>query len=132
SDAEMQPLADAAVSRSEADWLVGINSTRALTSFNTKAMGGFQKTTAGRVQTPTLAILVEREERIRAFQPRPYFEVFADFGVTEGSYRGRWFDPEFKKGADEDAKAERIWDRAKADAIVAKCAGKTGTVEEEK
>src|SRR5688572_3433440 len=53
SDSEMLPLADAAISRSEADWLVGINSTRALTSFNTKAMGGFQKTTAGRVQTPT-------------------------------------------------------------------------------
>ena len=57
----MMPLADAAVSRSEADWLVGINSTRALTSFNSRG-GGFQKTTAGRVQTPTLAILAEREE----------------------------------------------------------------------
>lgn len=132
SDADMLPLADAAVSRSESDWLVGINSTRALTRLNTKAMGGFQKTTAGRVQTPTLAILAEREERIRKFEPRPYFEVFGDFGVTAGNYRGRWFDPTFKKGADEDARAERIWDRAKADAIVAKCAGKTGTVEEEK
>jgi DNA topoisomerase-3 len=132
SDAEMQPLSDAATSRSEADWLVGINSTRALTSFNTKAMGGFQKTTAGRVQTPTLAILVEREEKVRAFVPREYFEVLADFGVSAGSYRGRWFDPDFKKGTDEDAKAERLWERAKAEAIVAKCAGKTGTVDEEK
>ena len=69
SDADMLPLADAAVSRSEADWLVGINSTRALTSFNSRG-GGFQKTTAGRVQTPTLAILAEREERIRAFRSR--------------------------------------------------------------
>jgi DNA topoisomerase-3 len=132
SDKEMMPLADAAVSRSEADWLVGINSTRALTKLNTKAMGGFQKTTAGRVQTPTLAILAEREERIRKFEPRTYFEVFGDFGVSAGSYRGRWFDPAFKKGAEEDTRAERLWDRAKADAIVAKCAGKTGTVEEEK
>ena len=94
SDEEMRPLADAAVSRSEADWLVGINSTRALTAFNSHG-GGFQKTTAGRVQTPTLAILVEREEKIRAFVPRAYFEVFGDFDVAGGQYRGRWFDEKF-------------------------------------
>ena len=75
----------------KSDWLVGINSTRALTAFNSQG-GGFNKTTAGRVQTPTLAILVDREEKIRAFQPRAYWEVFADFGVAAGSYRGRWFD----------------------------------------
>jgi DNA topoisomerase-3 len=131
SDQEMRPLADAATSRSEADWLVGINSTRALTAFNSQG-GGFSKTTAGRVQTPTLAILVEREEKIRAFEPRAYWEVFGDFGVAAGSYRGRWFDPAFKKGGEEDARAERIWDKAKADAIKAKCEGKSGTVEEEK
>jgi DNA topoisomerase-3 len=131
SDQEMRPLADAATSRSEADWLVGINSTRALTAFNSQG-GGFSKTTAGRVQTPTLAILVEREEKIRAFEPRTYWEVFGDFGVQAGSYRGRWYDPTFKKGAEEEARAERIWDKAKADAIKAKCEGKPGTVEEEK
>ncbi|MEQ1860630.1 MAG: DNA topoisomerase III [Chthoniobacteraceae bacterium] len=132
SDADMLPLSDAALSRSESDWLVGINSTRALTKLNTKAMGGFQKTTAGRVQTPTLAILAEREERIRKFESRPYFEVFGDFGVAAGSYRGRWFDPAFRKGADEDARAERMWERTKADAIATKCTGKPATVEEEK
>ena len=131
SDADMQPLADAAVSRSESDWLVGINSTRALTAFNSQG-GGFSKTTAGRVQTPTLAILVEREEKIRAFEPRAYWEVFGDFGVAAGNYRGRWFDATFKKNADEDARAERIWDKSKADAIKAKCDGQPGTVEEEK
>ena len=133
SDEEMRPLADAAVSRSEADWLVGINSTRALTSFNSRG-GGFQKTTAGRVQTPTLAILAEREEKIRAFVPRAYFEVFGDFEVNAGQYRGRWFDEKFdaKKATDEQAKAERIWEKAQADGIVAKCAGKPGTIEEEK
>jgi len=131
SDEEMQPLADAAVSRSESDWLVGINSTRALTAFNSQG-GGFSKTTAGRVQTPTLAILVEREEKIRAFEPRAYWEVFADFGVAAGSYRGRWFDPAFKKSADEDARAERLWDKSKADALKAKCEGQPGTIEEEK
>jgi len=60
SDASMLPLADAAVCRSESDWLVGINGTRAMTAFNSKT-GGFHLTTVGRVQTPTLAILVERE-----------------------------------------------------------------------
>jgi DNA topoisomerase-3 len=133
SDEEMRPLADAAISRSESDWLVGINSTRALTAFNTKAMGGFQKTTAGRVQTPTLAILAEREERIRAFKPKTYWEVYGDFGVAAGSYRGRWFDEKFaKKAGEEDAKAERIWEKAKAEAIKAKCEGKPGTIEEER
>ncbi|MEP6672469.1 MAG: DNA topoisomerase, partial [Chthoniobacter sp.] len=131
SDADMQPLADAAVSRSESDWLVGINSTRALTAFNSQG-GGFSKTTAGRVQTPTLAILVEREEKIRAFEPKAYWEVFGDFGVQAGSYRGRWFDAAFKKAGEEEARAERIWDKAKADAIKAKCEGKPGSVEEEK
>ena len=132
SDEELQPLAAAAVSRSESDWLVGINSTRALTAFNSRHVGGFQKTTAGRVQTPTLAILVEREEKIRAFKPRDYWEVFGDFGVAAGSYRGRWYDAAFKKGAEEDARAERIWEHARAEAIEQKCKGKTGTVTEEK
>jgi DNA topoisomerase-3 len=72
TDATMLPLADAAKCRSESDWLVGINGTRAMTAFNSKS-GGFQLTTVGRVQTPTLAILVEREEKIRAFVPRDYW-----------------------------------------------------------
>ena len=130
-DEDMRPLANAALSRSESDWLVGINATRALTAFNSQG-GGFNKTTSGRVQTPTLAILAEREERIRSFQPRTYFEVFGDFGVAAGSYRGRWFDPGFKKNGDEDSRAERIWEQGKAESIKAKCDGKPGTIEEEK
>ncbi len=128
---EMIPLSEAAVCRSESDWLVGINGTRAMTAFNSKG-GGFQLTPVGRVQTPTLAILAEREEKIRAFQPRAYFEVHADFGVKSGSYHGRWFAEGFKKAGDEDAKAERIWERVTAEEIVAKCAGKPGVVVEEK
>lgn len=131
SDEEMIPLAKAAFCRAESDWLVGINATRAMTAFNSKA-GGFQLTPVGRVQTPTLAILVEREKKIRAFKPRTYFEVFGDFDVKAGQYRGRWFDETFKKGADEDARAERIWDKEKAEAIRDKCLGKTGVVTEEK
>jgi len=131
SEQEMRPLADAARSRAESDWLVGINATRALTSFNSRS-GGFQMTAAGRVQTPTLAILAGREEKIRGFKPRPYFEVHAEFGVEAGSYAGRWFDENFKKNGEEDARAERIWDREQAAAIEAKCKGKIGIVTEEK
>ncbi len=131
SEQEMRPLADAARSRAESDWLVGINATRALTSFNSRS-GGFQMTAAGRVQTPTLAILAGREERIRGFKSRPYFEVRAEFKVGAGSYRGRWFDENFKRDGDEDARAERIWGREQAAAIEHKCAGKIGLVLEEK
>src|SRR5690349_24226469 len=85
TDESMQPLSDAATSRSEADWLVGINGTRAMTAFNSK-LGGFFKTTVGRVQTPTLAILVEREAKIRAFKPRDFWEVLGTFDCAAGNY----------------------------------------------
>jgi DNA topoisomerase III len=130
-DAEMIPLAEAAVCRSESDWLVGINATRAMTAFNSK-VGGFQLTPVGRVQTPTLAILVLREERIRSFEPRTYWELMADFDVQKGTYRGRWFDEQFTKESDEERKAERLWDQAKGEAIVAKVLGKHGDVTQEK
>ena len=130
SDRELLPLADAAKCRSEADWLVGINGTRAMTAFNSKE-GGFYLTTVGRVQTPTLTILVEREARIRSFQSRPYWEVHARFGVDKGEYGGRWIDPGFKKDEDAERKPERLWEAAQAEAIVSACQGKTGTVSDE-
>ena len=129
-DKELLPLADAAKSRAEADWLVGINGTRAMTAFNSKE-GGFYLTTVGRVQTPTLAILVEREERIRSFQARTYWEVHARFGAAVGEYPGRWFDPTFKKSDDAERKPDRIWQSDDAEAIVVACRGKRGTVAEE-
>jgi len=130
-DGQMLPLADAARCRSEADWLVGINGTRAMTAFNSRD-GGFYLTTVGRVQTPTLTIVVEREERIRKFVPRAYFEVKATFGAKAGTYEGRWFDPGFQRNpADADLRAERLWDGDRARSIVADCEGKTGTVTEE-
>jgi len=128
-DKEMHPLADAAVCRSESDWLVGINGTRALTAYNSRN-GGFLKTPVGRVQTPTLTILVNREKEIGAFQPRGYWEVFGDFSVSAGGYRGRWFDEAFKKDDDQHSRPERLWDKEKADAIKARCDGKPGVVEE--
>src|SRR6266576_1180284 len=131
ADETMRPLADAAVCRSESDWLVGINGTRAMTAFNSKS-GGFQLTTVGRVQTPTLAILVEREEQIRAFRARGYWEVHGTFRAAGGEYEGRWFDEAFKKSDDDpDARSERVWDEAAAAAIAAKCEGQPGTVTEE-
>ena len=130
SDEEMQPLAEAAKSRSEADWLVGINGTRAMTAFNSQG-GGFFLTTVGRVQTPTLAIVVQRENEIRAFKPKDYWEVNADFSFAGGSYSGRWFDAEFKKDPKyPELKAERLFSRDAAEAVVARCRGKKGTVTE--
>ncbi|HXH60065.1 MAG TPA: DNA topoisomerase III, partial [Fimbriimonadaceae bacterium] len=130
SNEQMLPLADAAKCRSEADWLIGINGTRAMTAFNSKE-GGFYLTTVGRVQTPTLAILVEREQRIRGFTPKPYWEVHGRFKVEAGEYAGRWLDPEFRKDDDAERKPERLWSQEVADAIVAACQGKTGEVTEE-
>ena len=97
---QMLPLADAARSRSEADWLVGINGTRAMTAFNSRD-GGFFLTTVGRVQTPTLSIMVEREEQIRKHVSRDYWEVRATFAVDAGEYEGKWFDPAWKKNPDD-------------------------------
>jgi len=134
SDASMRPLADAAESRAEADWLIGINGTRAMTAFNNKT-GGFNLTTVGRVQTPTLAILVEREAKIRKFVARDYWEVLGTFDAKAGQYPGRWFDEKFQKSSAKDAdaeqKAERLWTKEQADALRAKCLGKPGIVTEE-
>ena len=130
-DASMRPLADAAVCRSESDWLVGINGTRAMTAFNSKT-GGFHLTTVGRVQTPTLAILVEREDRIKNFVPRDYWEIHGTFAAKAGEYPGRWFDEKFaKKDGDSDLKPERVWDAKFAEAIRVKCLSKPGVVTEE-
>src|ERR1700758_5362171 len=131
SDAEMQPLADAARCRSEADWLVGINGTRAMTAFNSRD-GGFFLTTVGRVQTPTLTIVVEREEQIRKFVARDYWEVRAEFACAAGTYEGRWFDPSFQRSeSDPELRAERLWNEQRARDIVAACEGKHGRVSEE-
>jgi len=131
TDGEMIPLADAATCRSESDWLIGINGTRAMTAFNSKT-GGFHLTTVGRVQTPTLAILVEREEKIKKFIPRNYWEIHGTFGAQAGEYAGRWFDEKFsKKEGDDQLKQERVWGVSFAEAIKTKCLGKPGIVTEE-
>ncbi|HIC7212450.1 DNA topoisomerase III [Burkholderia stabilis] len=131
SDTDMQPLADAARCRSEADWLVGINGTRAMTAFNSKG-GGFFLTTVGRVQTPTLSIVVEREEKIRRFIPRDYWEVKAEFACAGGFYEGKWYDPKFKRDEfDPEKRDSRLWSLPAAETIVAACRDQVGTVSEE-
>ena len=131
SNQQMQGLADAARSRSEADWLVGINGTRAMTAFNSRD-GGFFLTTVGRVQTPTLAVVVEREEQIRKFISRDYWEVHAQFDAAAGTYPGKWFNTAWKKDAEDvEKKADRVWTAAEADAIVKAVKGAKATVTEE-
>ncbi|KJA11712.1 DNA topoisomerase III [Acidovorax temperans] len=130
SDQQMAGLASAARSRSEADWLVGINGTRAMTAFNSRD-GGFFLTTVGRVQTPTLSLVVEREEKIRKFVSRDYWEIHATFGAQAGEYPAKWFDPKWKKGEDAEAKADRVWSAAEAQAIANAVRGKQATVTEE-
>ena len=131
SNAQMQPLADAARCRSEADWLVGINGTRAMTAFNSRD-GGFFLTTVGRVQTPTLSVVVEREEQIRKFISRDYWEIHASFAAQAGEYAAKWFDPKHKKDAeDAEKKADRVWSQGEAQAIADAVRGQSASVTEE-
>ncbi|WP_284336342.1 DNA topoisomerase III [Comamonas sp. NoAH] len=130
SDQQMQGLADAARSRSEADWLVGINGTRAMTAFNSRD-GGFFLTTVGRVQTPTLSLVVDREDKIRKFISRDYWEVHGTFDAQAGQYLGKWFNPQWKKTEDAEAKADRVWSKHEAESIAAAVKGKPATVTEE-
>ena len=130
SNEQMQGLADAARCRSEADWLVGINGTRAMTAFNSRD-GGFFLTTVGRVQTPTLSVVVEREEQIRKFISRDYWEVHASFAAEAGEYPAKWFNPQHKKSEDAEAKADRVWSQREALEIAAAVRGKPASVTEE-
>ena len=125
NEKSMQGLAQAAMCRSEADWLVGINGTRAMTAFNSKS-GGFHLTTVGRVQTPTLAIVVGREKEIKDFKSQDFWEVEADFSIKSGVYRGKFFDPAFKKTENKDLRDYRLWQRSKAEEIAQKVTGKSG------
>ncbi len=141
TDKQMLPLADAARCRSEADWLVGINGTRAMTAFNSRD-GGFFLTTVGRVQTPTLSVVVEREEQIRKFISRDYWEIHATFAAQAGEYPAKWFDPKWKRSAanvaagntdevDAELKADRVWTQREAQAIADAVRGQSASVTEE-
>jgi DNA topoisomerase III len=111
---QLRQLEAAARSRSEADWLVGMNATRAATIRGRAWVGGV--VSLGRVQTPTLALLVKREREIQAFVPEPYWLVHAEF---DPRYQGLWFE------GDE----TRLKEGKRAEEIAAKVSGKDGTVE---
>jgi DNA topoisomerase-3 len=126
SSAQMDPLADAARSRSEADWLVGMNATRAVTVRN-RAGGHTSLYSIGRVQTPTLAMIVAREQQIRGFVPRDYWEVRAQLTTTEGAtFAAAWRHGEASRLGSA-ALAEMIVgrDRAANDAVVERVRAKT-------
>src|SRR4051794_18231530 len=114
NDAEMQPLANAARSRNEADWLVGINATRAFT-LRLSGGRGSTVTSLGRVQTPTLAIIVDRENKIKEFKPREVNEIIGTFRAKTGEYPGRWFDEGFSKEETESDRTRRLLTRLALD-----------------
>ncbi|MBN2068444.1 MAG: DNA topoisomerase 3 [Opitutales bacterium] len=116
--ASMQPLQDAARSRSEADWLIGINGTRAITTRMYGSRRG-QVATVGRVQTPTLSMVVEREREIRNFVSQTYWKLIGQFSITDGTYQGIYQRPDFKKGGDSDEKVDRIFEKEEAERILA-------------
>lgn len=133
---EKQALGDAARSRAEADWLVGINASRALSRLQELQLGPNDRITpfsAGRVQTPTLAILVHLERAIRDFQPRDFWELIGTFGTSQGSYKARWVpssspepaasEPDSLEDADGADATSRFFDKTKAQALMARCAG---------
>ncbi|CUT17169.1 MULTISPECIES: DNA topoisomerase III [Candidatus Ichthyocystis] len=121
---EMMGLNDAARCRAEADWLVGINGTRCMTAFNSRE-GGFLLVTIGRVQTPTLAMVVARENQIRKFESKPYWELHADFHIGKENYQAMWFDhnsnSKEKKPEEKHHRSTRLWDEEAAKKIHQDC-----------
>jgi DNA topoisomerase-3 len=118
---QMKGLAEAARCRSESDWLIGINGTRALTKRMFGSRAG-NVASVGRVQTPTLAIVYARELEIRNFVPRAYWRVTATFAVAKGNYEGVYQRPNFKRVEnDEHDRIDRIWEKALAEAVYATC-----------
>src|SRR5438067_6809837 len=111
---ELSSLEAAARSRSEADWIVGMNATRAATIRLRSAFDG--AVSLGRVQTPTLALVVKRELEIRAFVPEPYWLVEARFGAEKGEYAGRYMG------------GKRLKAEADATKIVEACRDQPGTI----
>jgi len=123
--AQMAGLGDAARCRSESDWLIGINGTRALTKRMFGSRAG-NVASVGRVQTPTLAIVYARELEIRHFKTRPYWRLTATFEVAKGFYEGVYQRPNFKRAEDDEHdRIDRIWDLTQAEAVAAACGGAT-------
>ncbi|MBW2361319.1 MAG: DNA topoisomerase 3 [Deltaproteobacteria bacterium] len=126
---DLDGLAAAAACRARTDWLIGMNATRALTK---RLKSRKEKTawSAGRVQTPTLALLVARELEVLAFQPVPYWKVSATFDHAGVEWVAHWFAPDFKQGEDEQAREDRLFDEERANAIAARVANRSGEASE--
>ncbi len=126
---QFEGLAQAAECRAYSDWLIGMNATRVLTK---RLKSRKEKTawSAGRVQTPTLALLVGRELEVLAHVPRPFWRVTAVIQHPSHSYTATWFDPGFREGDDEEQRDDRIFDVARAQAIVAAVSGQAGAASE--
>ena len=127
--AELRGLAAAAHCRARSDWLIGMNATRALTK---RLKSRKEKTawSAGRVQTPTLAMLVGREQEVLAHSPRPFWRLAASFEHAGQPYAATWFDPAFQPGSDEEARDDRIFDEARAQAIAERVRDRAGEASE--
>lgn len=125
SGTEFDNLADAATCRSESDWLVGVNGTRGMSAIREIQTGKRELTSIGRVQTPVLALVVDREDQIRTFVPKDYWEIHGTFGAKSGAYQAKWQNPDFKAEAEnsEDAKIDRTLDQGKASAVLQRCQG---------
>lgn len=132
-----EPLADAARCRSEADWLVGLNATRAMTCL-ARSGGGDQLLSVGRVQTPTLALIVDRDKAISEFKPEMFWKVEGTF-EKDGSdiqWKGTFFQNSLARAEDTDEKSkkidpsltERIFDKSVAQLIVGSIEKQTGVV----
>ncbi|MFM7203195.1 MAG: DNA topoisomerase 3 [Myxococcota bacterium] len=128
---EYDRLFAAARCRSEADWLVGLNATRAITVRSRSSGPGGRESTlfsVGRVQTPTLAMLVDREKEIRNFVPKHYWQLVATFQNEKGTWTGRWF--KLHKEGHETITLDRFDAEAEAQAVRAKVLGRTGRITE--
>ena len=117
TEESMKPLEEAARCRSEADWLVGINGTRAVTGRMLGTRRG-EVASVGRVQTPTLALICEREHAINSFKPVPFWRVSCTFNITQGNYKGWLQRVPFKKEQEED-RSDRFWNKEALDALFA-------------
>ena len=126
---EFDGLADAAACRAQSDWLIGMNATRALTK---RLKSRKEKTawSAGRVQTPTLTMLVDKEFEVLAHVPRPFWRVSATFEHDGNRYEANWFDPAFDADDNPDRKDDRIFEEERAAAIFAAVNGQPGLAEE--
>lgn len=126
---DFDPLAAAARCRSEADWLVGLNATRAMTC-RTRQAGGDALWSIGRVQTPTLAMIVNRDREIEAFVPETFWQVKAQVAATDGGWKATWFRDvrEATKKGDDVPKAQRLSTAEAADGVVAASVGRAGVV----